>query len=355
MSLYSWFWDFHRRAYASKDSERIRLVNLTTMAEQVADDDPDRALGLLAEGRELAARLGEPWWVLYIDHWRTQHLLYRKQDYNAAREVVVPAVVEARKEQYERLPQRICLHEDLIRVYLGADPAGHAAQIAAALDYMVGQITPDLECRRCHQAMLISFAIESGRLDQAADAALRYLEISQHYDHHLAHAYASLCEVAYLRGDWPGLYGWAESGEPVAKRDGQRDTRAELLAWQALAAAQLGDQQSARRLYRSATSVAARASTVFDHWYYDALCAYQSLEGSYERALELRRRQLATLIDKGRTIDEFRCRLELCRLLSLLGQPLAADVAAARAVAGRLIDPAPALEQLERLESTTQP
>jgi hypothetical protein len=349
MSVYRWLWDFQRQAYDSQDSERIRLAEIAATSEQIADDDPDRALSLLAEGRELAVRLGESWWVLYIDHWRTQHLLFRKQDNNAAREVVVPAVVEVRKQQYERLPQRICLHEDLIHVYLSTDPVGYTAQIDAALAYMSGQITPDLQCRLCHQAIVISFAIESGRLDDAAEAALRYLEMSQYHNHHLAHAYAYLCQVAFLRGDWSGMYAWAESGEPVAKRDGQRNTRAELLAWQALAAAHLGDQQSARRLYRAAVSVAARSSLVFDHWYYDALCAYQSLEGRYERALELRRRQLATLIDKGRTVDEFRCRLELCGLLARLGQPLAAELAAARAVAGRLIDPAPALAQLEAL------
>ena len=64
--------------------------------------------------------------------------------------------------------------------------------------------------------------------------------------------------------------------------------------------------------------------------------------------------QARYLVDTSRTIDEFRCRLELCKLLARLGQPLDAELAAARAVTSSLIDPAPALAQLERLEREPQ-
>ena len=145
MSVWDWISEFESKAYASNDPERQQLVEYYYIAQEFHDYDHDRALALLQQGREFARRLGEPWWVLFYEHWRIQVLLFHKRDYTAALDAAVRAAVEVRKPIYAHLPQRICLHEDVISAYAGIDPAGHATKIQQALDYMESEITPDLE------------------------------------------------------------------------------------------------------------------------------------------------------------------------------------------------------------------
>jgi hypothetical protein len=56
------------------------------------------------------------------------------------------------------------------------------------------------------------------------------------------------------------------------------------------------------------------------------------------------------MLGKGQTANECRCRLERCRLLAALGRRIETDLAAAREAACKLVDPAPVLEKLGRIE-----
>src|SRR5262249_10308590 len=53
-----------------------------------------------------------------------------------------------RKPQYEGMPQRMGIFEDLVGAYMGIDPAGYEQQIREALAYVETLITPALESRR---------------------------------------------------------------------------------------------------------------------------------------------------------------------------------------------------------------
>ncbi|HKI36837.1 MAG TPA: hypothetical protein VKA46_33605 [Gemmataceae bacterium] len=355
MSVWDWIVEFNNAAEANGDRDRQRLLQIYENASKFAKTDPDVMLGLLAEGKALAQQLDEPWWVLFFDHWRLQALLHFKYDYRDVMDVAVQATLEARKPQYAELPQRVCLHEDLIYAYVGTDPEGHAERIGQALDYMQQHVGPDLDCRFCVQGCRAQFALQRGRLDEAQAASLKMLEMTDSErspstaDHYALDAYADLCAVAFERGDWDGLAEWARAGEETARRRDKQLELAKFLAWRALLERRDGNEDTARRLFRAATSRAARLKAVPGESYYDALCAYHEQGGDPGAALTTRDQELTTIAGKGRLTHETRCRLKRCRLLAQMGLPLDEDLRAAREVAGKLRQPEKYLEEVDRL------
>jgi hypothetical protein len=86
-----------------------------------------------------------------------------------------------------------------------------------------------------------------------------------------------------------------------------------------------------------------------DHIWFDALCAYHDQAAEHEEALKARDAELALLRNKGRWAAESRCRVERCRLRARLGLEVAEELAAARAVIGRLRKPDALLMELDRI------
>lgn len=354
MSVWDWVYSSRDQARRAGDQERIRLNDLFAEASRSRYSAPDQALILFARGRALAQQLGEPWWVLLCDHWRLQTLIYAKQDFDAALDLAARCAVEVRKPAYAQLPQRVCLHEDLILAYIGRDPMGHARLIDDALDYMGAEIAPQFECRYCLQELRATFELERGRPEQATEAALRLLAMSpearRRPNHYRAVAYALLCRIACHQSDWEALLTWAREGEEASRSVNEQDKVAEFLAWQALATRRLsGDKLAAQRSYRLATTYAGRLGATPHRGYFDALSAYHALDGQLERALQVRRQQLAAIAGKGQLTNECRCRVACCQIRAQLGEPLDVELAGAREAAAKLADPTPFLVQLDRI------
>jgi hypothetical protein len=355
MSVWDWVIEFNNSAEAAGDRDRMRLLQTYENASKFAKTDPDVMLGLLAEGKALARQLDEPWWVLFFDHWRLQALLHFKYDYREVMDVAVQATLEARKPQYADLPQRVCLHEDLIYAYVGTDPEGHAERIGQALEYMGQHVGPGLDCRFCVQGCRAQFALQRGRLDEAQAAALEMLAMTDAEpgrstaDHYAMDAYADLCAVAFGRGDWDALAEWAAAGEETARRRDKQLELAKFLAWRALLERRGGDEDLARRLLRSAAARAARLKAVPGESYYDAVCAYHEQGGEPGAALTVRDQELQAVAGKGRWTHETRCRLKRCRLLAQMGLPLDDDLRAAREAAGKLRHQEQYIEEIDRL------
>jgi hypothetical protein len=353
MSVWDWIIEFTDKAQA--DGDRLRLQQIFDNASRFARTDPDVMLGLLAEGKALAQQLGEPWWVLFFDHWRLQALLHFKYDYREVMPIAVQATLEARKPQYAELPQRVCLHEDLIYAYVGTDAEGHAERIGQALDYMRQHVGPDLDCRYCVQGCCAQFALQRGRLDEAHAAALEMLamtdaeRVRSTADHYAADAYTDLCAVAFARGDWAALAEWAAAGEETARRGDKPLELAKFLAWRALLERRAGNDEMARRLFRSATSRVARLKAVPGESYYDALCAYHEQGGEPGAALTVRDQELRVIGGMGRLAHETRCRIKRCRLLAQMGLPLEEDLGAARAAAAKLRHPEKYIAEIDKI------
>src|SRR4051812_36554313 len=119
-----WFEEYEADARRRGEPDRARLGLLHREAYRFRESDPDHALALLAQGRQLAGRLAEPWWALFYDQLRVHALLHFKQDYRDVLVLAVANTLECRKPAYQGFPRRLMVHGDLISAYLGIDPEG---------------------------------------------------------------------------------------------------------------------------------------------------------------------------------------------------------------------------------------
>src|SRR5262249_13816250 len=209
--------------------------------------------------------------------------------------------VERRKPAYAQLPQRICLHEDLIYAYLGIDPLGNADAIRRALDYMRTEVTEDLDCRYCVQNCRTEFALLCGELPEGEESARVTLALADEDvhrstgEHHAAYAHCDLCEIAHRRRDWEALREWSAEGEALARRADEHLKVAEFLLWQALLARHDGDEALAGRRHRQALARGRRVKAQPGTNYYNILCAFHERGGEPERALAVRDLELKRL------------------------------------------------------------
>jgi hypothetical protein len=355
MSLSEWLLQFDEQAYDAGDVQRQKLLQISREAGPYLRSDPARALALYERGRRLAESLNEPWWVMYFTHWKLQVLLYYLADYQQAQRLAVEATLEARKPTYTGLPQRVCLHDDLVNSYVGTDPKGNAEAIQEALAFMQADVAPQMECRYCIQGDVTDFALATGSLDSAEAACQRVLDMAEGETavstraHHCMTAEARLCEVAFLRQDWSALAEHADAGAAWNPQAHRPMLLAEFLMWQALLARRKGEDRLAAALVHRAEDAVARNNAVPRGCYFDALCAYHLAAAEVEPALRARERELKLMVGKGMLQREANGWLQACRLRLLLGMPLEEALAQAREAAQRLRRPEEMLVELIHL------
>jgi hypothetical protein len=356
MSVFHWLLEFDDQARACGDEQRLQLLETSREAGSWLRSDPARALAIYEEGRRLALSLSEPWWVMYFTHWKLQVLLNYRPDFREAQRLGVEATLEARKPTYEGLPQRVCLHDDLVNSYVGSDPAGHAEAIREALGFMEAEVAPDLECRYCIQGEYADFGLGIGALEEAEKACSCILALAADEAspstraHHTMTAESRLCEIAYLRRDWQALKEHAECGEECHREVPRPQLLAEFLTWQALLERRRGEEIPAKRLLRRAEEAVNRSGAVPRSAYFAALCAYHLEGGDLERALQERCREQALIQGKGAIQREVHCWLERCRILARLGRLSAETLTEARTAISRLRKPEEMLAELDQLK-----
>ena len=350
-----WFDDFERAARLAGDSERDRLGQLHREAYRHRESDPDRALGLIAEGRRLAERLGEPWWVLYYDQQRVHALLHFKQDYRDVLDLAVRNTLAVRGPAYAGFPRRLLIHGDLVSAYLGIDPVGYAEPIGQALEYL-DEATPPL----CDERYLLlgnerQFAVDRGLLEEALRLGQRSLELAAEDPvpgrarHFLVFTYSGLAEIAFRLGDRDMLDEAAALGEQQSRRAGHQVELAGFQLWQALALRQRGQDGAALALWRQAIARLGGLRMPPDPSYRDAESAFHEAGGDLEGALAVREAELLIIQGRGRLACESACHLKRCALLARLGRLTASDREAARQAAERLRNPSAARAALARL------
>lgn len=349
MDIWDWLYDFTGRAKQAGDEARARLLNPFFKAQSLFDTNPDEAHAFLEQGRQMALSLDENWWALFYAHWELQVLLFHKRDYIAALDLAVRSAVEVRKPAYTQLPQRVCLHEDLIYAYVGTDPAGNAEAIESALKYMDDQITPGVSCQFCLQGLRVEYTLAMNRLDEAKRETDRYLAMEDSGAHYTSDALLCACKVCYAQQDWKGLLSAAQEGEKLSRRLRKYSWVAEFLGWQAVANRQHGDEVEASRLYLTATVQAARLGATLAEGYYAALAAYHEVGEQWALAFEIRGRELEGILNNGQLWRECQCRIQRCRLLALMGSPLDGELSAARESARRLKNPVSVLAVLDQI------
>lgn len=348
MDIHEWISDYAARAYQARDKERYRLVLLAREALPQVSKNTDQALALLEEGQALAERLDEPWFVQFFIHWRIQGLLFHKRDPNTALPLAEAGVAETSKPEYAEFPQRICLREDVIFSYLSRDPAGYGAQIEEAIDYMSAEIPPGCPCLNCLQEIRTAYPLVAGRLNEAEQAALDAISLGWPVSdyHHVLSAFASLCQIAWQRGDWAKVAHWAGMGETFEGRNVGESSVHELLLWSAAAVRQSGGTERARTRYLRVRGLTRRRASTPSPGFFDALFAYHALDADLRPALAVCDLELSNLAGQGEVVRECRVRLRRRNLLKQLGKSAAEEEAAVRILASALRDPEPILVRL---------
>jgi hypothetical protein len=352
VDLWEWCAEYVRAVRASGDQERAELFGYFERSFPLWETRPDDAGHLLGEGRALARRLGEPCWQLVYDHWLVE-LAAAQARWREAMDIVVPSAVEARKQTYDDCPARILVQGNLVTCYIGADPMLYENQIREAIDYIGSQAGGDPQVDAANRSALLWLELSLDRQDAAEEAGLRLIARDSSDPNRTIGGWTLLCEVAYRRGDWRTLAGWAGEGERTARSLGARRVLAEFLAWRAVTARAAGDHRTGRRLYRQAESKINRLD-VGGALYTHAVTAYLEVDGELEKALDIRRQGVdwsdGHPAEHSPPWQASNVRIRYLQLLAHMGLPLEPALSRARGAADRMGVPAFMHAKLDRIE-----
>jgi hypothetical protein len=346
--MWKWLFDSLDRAITRHDTQRLMLAQLLMLGGEGIEGEFDRGIDFLQRGRALAEHLDEHWWMVLFDHWRLQ-ILRRKGDFPLARELIMHLVAEVRKPRYEGLPLRVCIQEDLIQLCMDTDPFGYTPRIEQAMRAMEASVIPGTTCALCLWGLRVDFNKALHRWDAMEVGVNVLVRLNADQPDSLAVDYTNLCRLAYERGDRVALAEYLRIGADLARRGKKHECLAEFQAWQAFLAVE-ADRPGADRLAEASLTESKQVIGLVHADYYDAICTYFEAAGNLDRALDLRFSQLNVLSGSGRLGQEMHCRAEICRLLIASGKPARNQIAAARKATRGLIDPAPMLSLLDRLD-----
>jgi hypothetical protein len=357
MGIWDQFHEFRKAFHLAGDEDRLLLVFLHSEGFACQETDPDRTLAIFTEGRQLAQRLGEPWFVLFYDVWRVIALLSYKHDFRNVLDLAIQCALEMRKPANAQHAWRFAAFNNLVNAYAGIDPEGYDAPIRQALAYLEAEIPPgpndDRYVMMTHKRR---FLADAGRIDDAYRVAQEQLVLADtdrnrhNADWYTIAVHNHLCGLCQQMSDWEGVASHASAVEELAQRvDQSQINLAEALAWQALLARRAGDDLTAGKFFRQAIARMARLQRAPTREYFEALCLYHEMGGDPARALRVRDRELETVLDRGQLAYECHIRVERCRLLAERGNLQDSDLTAARAAARTLKSPARYLERIERL------
>ncbi len=353
VDLWGWFHDFEYSAYRLGDGERLQLLRLYDQAWHNFETDPSHALILLNQGVELAQRLNEPCFALFMDYWRCEVHLFYLDDHRLALENAVRLVTESRKPQFLKCPVRARVHRILVDTYLFTDPIGYSDQIWQTINYMETDMSLDIDSWQLLQARRAQMAYAVDDLDTAIAETRKYSSICQGNDFRLSHACGMLCHYHYLKNDVETARHFATLGETHARRSDRLASAAEFTTWQALFARLNGDAEQAHMLYSLSQQRFKKLGVKPSGGFYQAAADYFDLEGQVDEAVRLRRQELQEAKDSGSVWYECDTWVKLCRLLAKHQRLLAADLQAARQAATKLLKPEIILKKLDELPSTT--
>lgn len=203
-------------------------------------------------------------------------------------------VLELRKPKHKGFPQAGWILGDLINIYIELDPLGYAQEITNALEVLESQLGPDLTNARYlfwfHQ---LDAASNQDRDKDALRIAYRIRDaaladpIPSTGEHYLVNCYRFFCSHFAHRKKWSKLATFANAGEAVAREQGQKQSLATFLMWQAVLNQQKGDSDTAARLYRSAMSRKRRLKTAHAGHFVSAMSTYHELRGNLKIPLQL--------------------------------------------------------------------
>jgi ATP/maltotriose-dependent transcriptional regulator MalT len=358
--LWRWFHEKENEYRDEGDKERLSMALMSSKGFDLSETDPQGMVRIYEKGRDLAKRLGEPWWMFFYEVWIAIAHEAHTRDLQAGLKQALHCVNESRKPILKNHPWTIAAYNTLLACYVRTDPRGHEQAIRDCLKHLDGEI-PEGPSEHRYVMMVhhCEFLMAIGDLDKAIKITNRHQNLFEEErrgnEWYLLYPIMDRCWIGYQQKDWDAVKDYAKQAEEIAEslENTQLDV-VEALVWQAIVAYKDGDEKAARRHFRTATNLAKSIEKEPSSEHYDAMAYYHRINGDLDKALAVRDRQLEGLAGKGRYHDESNANIKRCDLLAKLGQLSKADLERARAAMQPLKDASPYLERLERIEQREQ-
>jgi hypothetical protein len=356
MKLETWIEDCRKQYREQGEKEKNRLFGFYEDAYKLRESDPERALTILHQGIEWAELVEEPWWRLFYEKLELDGQVHFQRDFRDTLDRAARHAVEVRNPRFAGFPGRWSVEDTLLAVYLGIDAEGYAEAIREILDAQEREI-PQKPCvdRYMNLARRRTFLMLNGEWEEAQQvseterevlAEEKYKKTAQHF---LTFTYAALCEIAYRRKNWVHLAEFVDKGHEAARKAGHQCELAEIEMWRAVEARYAGQEEVARRTLRDAASRLEPLQMPPSQGYFAALFAYYELNDEALEMLQVCDEELASIVDRGRLLQECRLRIERCRLLVKLHRSLEDDLDLAREAAMRVRFPEKYLKIIGRI------
>ncbi|MDB2686693.1 hypothetical protein N9Y42_05735 [Mariniblastus sp.] len=344
-SIWNWFYD-----YCDSSPEAEEVGELFDRGWNIFSDSPEEGIHWFKKARDLAAEHGHQKAALMCDHWHLQVLLKSSGDLDEMQRIAVAATVAARAPELSDLPQRVCLHEDLIYTFILADPFGFSKEIEQSLEYMATEVDPSTECARCLLRLHSQYALAKDDRDHAAECISKHRAQNQGASsedvYHRCNAMRDYCQLAFQREEWQELLDAAIAGVPDSQEYEQPPAFAEFMAWQALACRRLNDEPKALIAYK--TAEAQMSQMRLETSFFDAMSAFHESADEIEAAIKIRNKQLQQFEGSNRHWQQCNVLIQRGRLFQKSGKAELAeqDFAAATELATSLRSKATVLDRV---------
>ena len=350
IDVWAWIRIFHHQALRNGDPIRSRLDPLFDEAWEYFDRNPDLASNLLKQGRALAQQINEQEWVLFFDHWLCEVLAWYKHDTMKALDLAVRNVIRANQPQFRNWSFLPRIHYDLISIYGMTDPLSYGEYIRDTLQLLETELNFDSDVWRRIPAEHTSLLTIEEKPEQALQMAHESLLRSEGDDFRLAGAYSMLCPIEYCLNHIDAMIQLGQTGEIHARRATNRKyDLIELQIWQAVGYLKLGDQENAHRHYQTALSTIHSLGEAFQLFRVPVLAVYEEQLGNFDKAVGIRRDCVTQAMESGNFFAEYLARLEVCRLLKIMGLLTEDEITVTRAALNHLKTPScypPRLESI---------
>jgi hypothetical protein len=349
VSVEGWKQDFRKRAQLANDAARLRLVQLHESAWKMREKNPRQSLECCQQGAELARQLNEPCWEIFHENWIAGICLFFLRDTEAALDTATRLVAKASRERYAECCVRARAFTTLMAVHYFIDPVCYETEIRDMIEFIEREIPLDIDTHQRLQGFRMGLCQKLELYEQAEEAGLKYLQMSQGYPYREADAYKALAEITYLRRREDRALDYARLAEERARESIQDAAFAQV--WQAILHRRRGDEMEAQQLFKRGMAKLLPLSIGRDETYYNMLCRFYEAGKEYEKSLALRDEQIANIHETVGLASTFEAHHKRCLVLRQMHRLTPADVAALQKAAQRLRYPERHLPKLQKLEA----
>ncbi len=339
-------WDeYHRcveRWRKAGDAARLALPAFYRQGWECHEKAPDRSFDLFTRGRDEAARLGEPWWVLFFESWRLSALTAYSMDFARALPLAMELLPRVCTVAARSHGCRNVIFMNALYAYISADAVGYQQEIEAGLAQFDADFTLPSD-RYVLNNRRVRYLSHVERWKEAYEAAMAALALAEGDPDarvwHGARILYEVCRICDALGMEDRLADSSAAMAELSARHAQLlRTRADASLWQAVVERRAGREREASRLFFTGMRLLDGLERR-DAICADAVARYHEACGDSRSAFHVRDREIADVTKNGQLLRAAQLHLERCRLLSTLGEVSEADFAAVREAASKLRKP----------------